>query len=76
MTNQEQIGIIDKKILLKKEELENIKGTVTEIYARITGYFRAVGKDSWNPGKMSEYNDRKTFEINRKYLCLKEMKNE
>jgi len=30
-----------------------------EVYSRIVGYIRPV--DQWNPGKQSEYADRKMF---------------
>lgn len=32
-----------------------------EVYSRIVGYIRPV--DQWNPGKKSEFKDRKTFKI-------------
>lgn len=31
-----------------------------EVYSRVVGYIRPV--DQWNPGKQSEFSDRKTFE--------------
>lgn len=31
----------------------------TEIYSRIVGYIRPISQ--WNPGKQSEYKDRKVF---------------
>ena len=33
--------------------------TKCERYSRIVGYLRPI--DSWNEGKVSEYNDRKVF---------------
>lgn len=36
--------------------MERIK---CEVYARISGYLRPI--DQWNPGKQSEFNDRKMF---------------
>jgi len=30
-----------------------------EIYSRVSGFFRPVG--GWNPGKKSEFDDRKTI---------------
>ncbi len=34
--------------------------TQCEVYSRVVGYIRPV--DQWNPGKQSEFSDRKTFE--------------
>ncbi len=34
-----------------------------EVYSRVVGYIRPV--DQWNPGKQSEFTDRKTFESNQ-----------
>lgn len=31
-----------------------------EVYSRVVGYIRPV--DQWNPGKQSEFTDRKTFD--------------
>ncbi len=36
-------------------------GKPTEIYSRITGYYRPV--QNWNDGKIQEFADRKTYEI-------------
>jgi len=36
-------------------------GEKTEVYSRVTGYFRPVA--NWNPGKVSEFNDRKMFKV-------------
>lgn len=38
-----------------------ICGKKTEIYSRITGYYRAI--QNWNDGKTQEFADRKTYEI-------------
>lgn len=50
---------IDKDIEAAKKELETIKGTPTELYTRIVGYYRPVA--NWNPGKREEYKIRKVF---------------
>lgn len=39
-----------------------ICGKTTEVYSRITGYYRPV--QHWNDGKAQEFKDRKTYEIN------------
>ena len=36
-------------------------GQPTEVYSRITGYYRPV--QNWNDGKMQEYKDRKVYDI-------------
>jgi ribonucleoside-triphosphate reductase len=33
----------------------------TEVYSRITGYYSPVHR--WNPGKKSEYKDRKEYKV-------------
>ncbi|MGL4986446.1 MAG: anaerobic ribonucleoside-triphosphate reductase [Treponemataceae bacterium] len=51
---------IDADIAQTKAALQNVKGTQTEVYARIVGYYRSVR--NWNCGKRDEYNHRKLFE--------------
>ena len=41
-------------------------GAVTEVYSRITGYYRPV--QNWNAGKTQEFKDRKTYDIGRSHL--------
>ena len=41
-------------------------GEETEVYSRVTGYYRPVNR--WNKGKQEEFNERKTFEVNRQIL--------
>ena len=52
-------------ILDKLKELElrlsQCKGRETEVFTRIVGYYRPVG--SWNSGKKSEFDMRKTFSL-------------
>ena len=43
-----------------------ICGETTEIYSRITGYYRPV--QNWNDGKTQEYKDRKVYDIGRSTL--------
>lgn len=42
-----------------KQELENVHGSNTEVYARIVGYYRSIR--NWNKGKREEYNHRTMF---------------
>ncbi len=50
-----------KKIQELKQELENVKGTPTEIYSRVVGYYRPV--QQWNDGKQEEFKERKVFKV-------------
>ena len=54
-----KIEKIDQEIAELKKELANVKGTDTEVYSRIVGYYRAV--KNWNLGKKEEYGFRKDF---------------
>ena len=54
-----------KKIIIKCEECYNKKSELShyqecEVYSRIVGYLRPTNQ--WNPGKLSEFKDRKTFD--------------
>ena len=44
-------------------------GAKTEVYSRITGYYRPVA--NWNDGKSQEYKDRKVYDIARTKLAKK-----
>ncbi len=52
---------IDAELKSAKEALANVKGTETEVYARIVGYYRSVR--NWNKGKAEEFKERKTFNV-------------
>ena len=41
-------------------------GEKTEVYSRITGYYRPV--QNWNDGKLQEFKERKTYDINNSHL--------
>ena len=41
-------------------------GEKTEVYSRITGYYRPV--QNWNDGKSQEFRDRKVYDIGRSRL--------
>ena len=41
-------------------------GGVTEVYSRITGYYRPV--QNWNAGKSQEFKERKVYDISRSKL--------
>lgn len=40
-------------------DMNKLKRQPCEVYSRVVGYIRPV--DQWNPGKQSEYSDRKSF---------------
>lgn len=46
-----------------------ICGDATEVYSRITGYYRPVR--NWNDGKTQEYKDRKVYDIANSVLKQK-----
>ena len=52
---------IQREIEIVKNELKDLHGSETEVYARIVGYYRAV--KNWNKGKKDEFELRKTFQI-------------
>ena len=43
-----------------------ICGRTTEVYSRITGYYRPV--QNWNDGKTQEFKDRKVYDLTRSHL--------
>lgn len=45
-------------------------GKDTEVYSRITGYYRPV--QNWNAGKAQEYKDRKSYEVFHRKDSVKE----
>lgn len=42
-------------------------GQKTEVYSRITGYYRPV--QNWNDGKAQEFKDRMVYDIDNSHLC-------
>ncbi len=46
------------KIILN---MDNIKRTACQIFSRVNGWFTPINK--WNKGKVSEWQDRKTYEV-------------
>jgi len=50
---------IDSRINELKEQLNNVEGKKSEVYARIVGYYRSVV--NWNKGKSEEYGERVNF---------------
>ena len=47
-----------------------ICGKKTEVYSRITGYYRPV--QNWNDGKAQEFRDRLVYDIGRSHLTIKD----
>ena len=58
-TQVRNLATVEAEIAQVKEDLANVKGTETEVYARIVGYYRSVR--NWNKGKRDEYHHRKQF---------------
>lgn len=52
---------VEAEIIATKDALKNVRGTETEVYARIVGYYRAVR--NWNKGKADEFKHRKMFTL-------------
>ena len=48
-----------------------ICGEKTEVYSRITGYYRPV--QNWNDGKAQEFKDRKVYDITHSHLPIKKV---
>lgn len=51
----------DHGYITGEKETCPICGKKTEVYSRITGYYRPV--QNWNDGKLQEFRDRKTYDI-------------
>lgn len=47
-------------------------GIVTEVYSRVSGYFRPVNQ--WNKGKQEEFKEREFAHINKEACCEKKEK--
>ncbi|MFH1759874.1 MAG: anaerobic ribonucleoside-triphosphate reductase [bacterium] len=52
---------IDEKLAEKRAKLNEVKGTQTEVYSRITGYYRPLSK--WNAGKRAEWETRVQYGV-------------
>ncbi len=59
MSTPRTLKEIDAEIAQTKKEIETVRGSETEVYARIVGYYRSVR--NWNKGKRNEYDQRKMF---------------
>jgi len=51
----------DKSYNVEETHQKGVCGEPTEVYSRVTGYFRPVS--NWNHGKKEEFKDRKLFNI-------------
>lgn len=60
-TAEKTLSQIEAEIAQVKNELADVHGTQTEVYARIVGYYRAVR--NWNKGKADEFKHRKMFTL-------------
>jgi ribonucleoside-triphosphate reductase len=59
---------ITREIEDLKTRLANAKGTETEVYTRIVGYYRSLR--NWNKGKREEYSQRLPFEAEVCESCV------
>lgn len=50
----------EKKEPEQKNEKKGLKRQACEVFSRVVGYIRPVHQ--WNPGKQSEFKDRKMLE--------------
>ena len=55
--------------LTGEQKICPVCGKPTEVYSRITGYYRPV--HNWNDGKMQEFLDRKSYDIRSSYASAK-----
>ena len=62
--NDQRISEINAKIADLKKQLSEVKGTVTEVYSRIVGYYRPLSL--WNAGQRAAYGFRVMFDIENK----------
>jgi ribonucleoside-triphosphate reductase len=53
------VAEIDGDLAARRAELASVKGTETEVYSRIVGYYRSLR--NWNHGKKAEFQERKTY---------------
>lgn len=49
-------------------------GETTEVYSRITGYYRPV--QNWNDGKAQEFKDRKVYDLEHSHLKVRVKEND
>ncbi len=56
-----ELETINAEIEDLEKQYANVKGTETEVYSRIVGYYRSVR--NWNRGKYQEWTERKNFEV-------------
>lgn len=57
----QEVRNIEDRIQLLKDQLKNVKGTETEVYTRIVGYYRSV--KNWNNGKRAEFHKRSHYSL-------------
>ncbi len=65
---------VEAEIRALKNELDQVKGSSTEVYARIVGYYRSIR--NWNAGKKSEFSDRLHFNFERASSCMAQSRSE
>ncbi len=53
------LEMIETELAGLRKQLDEVRGTETEVYTRIVGYYRSLR--NWNKGKREEYDHRLTF---------------
>ncbi|MDR0598863.1 MAG: anaerobic ribonucleoside-triphosphate reductase [Treponema sp.] len=61
------LEVIERELSAAREALSNVRGTPTEVYSRIVGYYRSVR--NWNKGKREEYGERVLFKPDASLLA-------
>jgi len=56
--------VIDAEILKHHVEFSKVRGTKTEVYTRIVGYYRNV--DNFNIGKKEEFRERIEYDPSKR----------
>jgi ribonucleoside-triphosphate reductase len=52
---------INAEIVRLERHAANYRGTRSQVYSRVTGYYGSVRK--FNPGKCQEFSERQTFKV-------------
>ncbi|MDR1389262.1 MAG: hypothetical protein LBJ31_04735 [Treponema sp.] len=62
---------IENELSQAREALSRVKGTPSEVYSRIVGYYRSVR--NWNRGKREEYGERLVYEPEHSLRTAREL---
>ena len=59
-----------QEVAEEKELVDVADRCVVEVFSRVTGFY--TPRQRWNPGKLKEGSERKTYEIDRHKETLKQ----